>query len=66
MEYRPAVQSGLTLQLGTWTAPGRTSRVAVLTCDPRVWSWLVNAAVKRTDLHYSLAFGTPHLSIQLS
>ena len=66
MEYRPAVQSGLTLQLGTWTAPGKPNRVAVLTADPRVWSWLVNAAVKRTDLHYSLAFGTPHLSIQLS
>ena len=66
MAYRPALQSGQTHQLGTWTAPGLPDREAVLTCDPRIWSWLINAAVKRTDLHYSLAFGTPHLSIQLS
>jgi len=66
MPYRPALQSGQTHQLGTWTAPGLTNRVAVLTCDPRIWSWLINSAVKRKDLKYTLAFGTPHLSIQLT
>jgi hypothetical protein len=64
--YRPASATQLTIPLGPWTAAGKPTRTAVMEVDPRLFTWLVNAAAKQPKLTTAIALGTPALRISLT
>ena len=58
--------SPLTLALGTWVATGQPDRDVEITVDPRLFTWFVNQAARRSNLSYTIKEGRPPATITLS
>lgn len=63
--YRPASTTQVAVGLGVWQAAGEPNRTVTILLDPRLATWLVNKAAKRTSLTYTVELGTPPLLVQL-
>ncbi len=50
--YVPASLTPVVADFGTWVATGRPDVTVTVTIDPRVISWLVKQAAKRTPQTY--------------
>lgn len=64
-DYRPQTVTAVTFTAGVWQAPLRPDKTVRITFDPRLLSWLVGRAARRSDLKFQVAQGTPPVTVEL-
>jgi hypothetical protein len=65
-DYRPSTPGPLILPCGTWSAPGLPDRLVTISIDPRLLTWWVSKAARRSDRTYKINTGTPPAQISLT
>lgn len=64
--YRPANPDPVSFGAGIWVASGKPSRTVTVSFDPRLLTWYVRQAERRSSKQYKVAYGKPETTITLT